>query len=479
MKRVSLLILLLCCFIGTSAQPRWVSQDNPAAPMSERLQNKDYEVSLLQDGQWQSQNVYGALTSNYDRHHANHRDFVGVERFVMGFVMFTDEFQKPVKVRVTRKGEPFESVEIRPTSYRIKPRRIDPNTVEFTLRSASQKVSVEFDGDRSSNIFIIPDLPSERPVGGDIIYFGRGEHEVGELWLKSGQTLYLDAGAVVYGQLRAEGQSDIKVAGRGIFCGSRADHGERTRNVLVNMEYCKNVEFEGVLFRDSPSWTLRFLECEGVHIDNVKQIGWMINSDGVDICNTRHVVIENCFFRNYDDNLSLKAFNWWSGIGNTYDVVMRDCVLWADCAHNFLVGPEAVNHRIYDVKFQNSIILESREATDPWRGAMAVMISDEGEFENILFENIEVEDIRGGVVMSFDYGKYNSRGRAARNITVRNINYRGTQAPRSVLKGWDSEHTIENITLENIRFNGKRITEKNIDEYFEINQFVKGLKVGR
>ena len=272
MKRVSLLILLLCCVIGTSAQPRWVSHDNPAAPMSERLQNKDYEVSLLQDGQWQSQNVYGALTSNYDRHHANHRDFVGVERFVMGFVMLTDEFQKPVKVRVTRKGEPFERVEIRPTSYRIKPRRIDPNTVEFTLRSPSQKVSVEFDGDRSSNIFIIPDLPSERPVGGDIIYFGRGEHDVGELWLKSGQTLYLDAGAVVYGQLRAEGQSDIKVAGRGIFCGSRADHGERTRNVLVNMEYCKNVEFEGVLFRDSPSWTLRFLECEGVHIDNVKQI---------------------------------------------------------------------------------------------------------------------------------------------------------------------------------------------------------------
>ena len=110
---------------------------------------------------------------------------------------------------------------------------------------------------------------------------------------------------------------------------------------------------------------------------------------------------------------------------------------------------------------------------------MAVMISDEGEFENILFENIEVEDIRGGVVMLFDYGKYNSRGRAARNITVRNINYRGTQAAKSVIKGWDAEHTIENITLDNVRFNGKRITQKNIDKYFDINQFVKGLNVGR
>lgn len=479
MKLFSLLISLLCCAESIVAQPRWVSQDNPAAPMAERLQNKDYEVALLRDGQWQSQHVYGALTSNYDRHHANHRDFVGVERFVMGFVMFTDDFQEPVRVRVTRKGEPFEKVEIRPLSYHIKPRRIDANTVEFTLRSPSQKVSVEFDGDRSSNIFIIPDTPSTRPAGDNVIYFGKGEHDVGEMWLKSQQTLYIDEGAVVYGQLRAEGAEGITIDGRGIFCGSKADHGERTRNVLLNMEYCKDIEIKGVMFRDSPSWTLRFLECEGVHIDNVKQIGWMINSDGVDICNSRHVVIENCLFRNYDDNLSLKAFNWWSGISNTFDVVMRDCVLWADCAHNFLVGPEAVNHKIYDVKFQNSIILESREATDPWRGAMAVMISDEGEFENILFENIEVEDIRGGVVMSFDYGKYNSRGRAARNITVRNINYRGTQAAKSVIKGWDTEHTIENITLENVQFNGKRITQKNIDKYFDINQFVKGLNVGR
>ncbi|MBQ1253986.1 MAG: endopolygalacturonase [Alistipes sp.] len=475
------ILMLLCVLwsVSSVAQSRWVSQDNLQSPMQERLQNKDYEVELLRDGKWHREHVYGALTSNYDRHLANHRDFVGVERNVMGFVMFTDDFQRPVKVRVRRRGVPFQSVEIRPSAYRINPRRIDSNTVEFTLRSPREKVSVEFDGDRSSNIFILPDKPVEPPLGDSVIYFGRGEHEVGEVWLKSGQTLFLDEGAVVYGQLRASAAHDIKVVGRGVFCGSRADHGEHTRNVLVNMEYCRNIEIEGVMFRDSPSWTLRFLECEGVHIDNVKQIGWMINSDGVDLCNTRHVVVENCLLRNYDDNLSLKAFNWWDGMSDTYDVTMRNCVLWADCAHNFLVGPEAVNHKIYDVRFQRSIILESREANDPWRGAMAVMISDEGEFEDILFEDIDVEDIRGGVVMSFDYGKYNSRGRAARNITVRNVRYRGTQAQPSVIRGWDENHTIENITLQNVRYNGERITEKNLTEHFHLNQFVRGLNVGR
>lgn len=479
MKRVLLLTVVFALLsLRGVAQGGWMPFDDPNAPVQERLQNKDYKVSVLRGGEWHEVKVDGALTSNYKYHHLNHRDFVGTVRNVMGFAMFTDDFRKPVKVRITRQGEPFSNVEIRPLSYRIKPRRVDERTVEFTLRSASQKVSVEFDGERMSNIFIIPDKPESRPVGDGVLYYGKGEHDVGELWLKSGQTLYIDEGAVVYGQLRASGQQGIKVAGRGIFCGSKADHGKHTRNVLVNFEYCKDIDISGVMFRDSPSWTLRFLDCRDVHINNVKQIGWMINSDGVDFCNTKNAVMENCFLRNYDDNLSLKVFKW-CDTRETCNIVVRNNVLWADCAHNLLVGPEAVDSKIHNVKFQNNIILESRETADPWTGAIAVMISDEGIFENILFENTEVEDIRGGKVFSFDYGKYNSRGLAARNIVVRNLCYRGSYAPKSVIRGWDENHIIENITLSNVRFNDVRITEKNIGDYVEVNQFVKGLKVGR
>ena len=165
LSAVCLLLTMKCV-----AQGCWHSLDDVNAPMQERLQNKDYKVSLLRDGEWQDVKVYGALTSDYN-HFNNHRDFVGVMRKVMGFVMFTDEFRKPVKVRVTRQGTPFSEVEIRPLSYRIKPRRVDANTVEFMLRSPSQKVSVEFDGDRASNIFIIPDLPCECPADDNLLFF--------------------------------------------------------------------------------------------------------------------------------------------------------------------------------------------------------------------------------------------------------------------------------------------------------------------
>ena len=129
MRRFLLVVVFaLFAIVGAEAQHRWQSQDRVDAPMSERLQNRDYRVEAYIGGEWQPLKVNGALTSDFNPA-ANHNDFVGVVRSVMGFAMFTDDFSKPVKVRVTRLGEPFESVEIRPLSYNIKPRRVDSNTV--------------------------------------------------------------------------------------------------------------------------------------------------------------------------------------------------------------------------------------------------------------------------------------------------------------------------------------------------------------
>lgn len=59
-----------------------------------------------------------------------------------------------MKVRV----EPcfrFRNVEIRPVSYGIDYKRVKGG-IEFELTDASQKVSVEFDGDRAENLFCFP-----------------------------------------------------------------------------------------------------------------------------------------------------------------------------------------------------------------------------------------------------------------------------------------------------------------------------------
>ena len=94
---------------------------------------------------------------------------------------------------------------------------------------------------------------------------------------------------------------------------------------MVDLVGCRNVSISGILLRDSPSWTLCIQRSESVRIENVKQICWMRNSDGVDLCNSRGVVMEGCFMRNYDDNISLKNEPW--NVGDTRDITIRECVL--------------------------------------------------------------------------------------------------------------------------------------------------------
>ncbi len=464
---------------------KWKSVDDPALSVDERMRRSDYEVWVSRDGgEFETVEVRGALVSNMDRRSENSVSVDGSTRTLMGFVMFTDPFEKPVKVRVRRQGEPFEKVEVRPSAYKIRPKRLDGQTVEFTLRSPSQKVSVEFDGDRDHNLFVIADLPDvNKPaveaLGGesDFVYFGPGEHEVGEIVLKSGQRLYLDEGAVVYGRVVAVDAHDIAVLGRGILCGSRNDHDFNTRKILAEFIRCSDVTVDGIMMRASPSWTVTLNRCKGVTINNMKHICWMRNSDGIDVCGTRDVTIRNCFMRNYDDNISLKVLAW--ARDNVENVVVEDCVFWADCAHNLLVGPESQKDwEMRNIRFNRCTLLEGRETADPWRGAIAIMVSDEGAFEDVIFEDITIDKVRGGMPFSVDFCKYETLGRKAKNIIIRNINYTGEHpVPQSVIRGLDPQHRVENILIRNVRINGTKITRRNFSDHVVTNDFISGLQV--
>ena len=203
-----------------------------------RLHNDLYRVRISTDNGRRRIKVHGALVSDITRRDRNNIDTTGAARTLMGFAMFTDDFTSPVTVRVRRRGQPFDSVEVRPAAYAIPTRRISRRTVEFTLERPTQKVSVEFDGDRARNLFVLPDLPdtaAPRASSPDTLYFGEGEHHAGLITLRSGQTLYIDEGAVVYGTVRSYDTHDITIAGRGILCGSYAPHHLDTRRVMVDL----------------------------------------------------------------------------------------------------------------------------------------------------------------------------------------------------------------------------------------------------
>ena len=70
-------------------------------------------------------------------------------------------------------------------------------------------------------------------------YFGPGVHRPGYITLKDNETVYIAAGAIVYGGIRANGVHNIRVIGRGILDGGF----EFKQMVLV--ENCRGCSFRG------------------------------------------------------------------------------------------------------------------------------------------------------------------------------------------------------------------------------------------
>mgnify|MGYP002687534586 CR=1 FL=1 len=215
--------------------------------------NAAYKVEVFRGGTWEEIFVYNARVSDY----AGNPE-AGYTQYTMGFALFTDSFRQPLKVRVTRRAGTFSKVEIRPLSYGIVPNVQTPNSVEFELGDPAQKVSVEFDGNRMENLFILPDLPDTAiPMGANVTYFGPGVHNAGVIRIanESGRILYLDEGAVVLGRIEAENAANLTIRGRGVFCSSQEDHGAG-RRPQMEFRNCDNLKIEGILLTMTDSRTI-------------------------------------------------------------------------------------------------------------------------------------------------------------------------------------------------------------------------------
>ena len=184
------------------------------------------------------------------------------------------------------------------TGTKIKYKRVNGEIV-FALPE-SMYITVEFTG-RSNALHIFADEEIKYEVTGDVIYYGKGIHDVDQIYLKSNQTLFIDEGAVVYACITAYNADNIRIIGRGILDNSRNkekilfetsvdnndyDVKNAKRQHTIQLEYCNNIEINGITMRDSLIYNIRPMDCKNLSIGNVKIIGcWRYNSDGIDMHN--------------------------------------------------------------------------------------------------------------------------------------------------------------------------------------------------
>lgn len=391
-----------------------------------------------------------------------------------------------VQVSVSCPG-PVNRAKILPAASGITP-VVSGNRVVFTVSKPCQlELDVNGDWVHSLQLFVNPlETGAPRPDDPKVIYFGPGRHEVEDLVVTSGQTVYVADGAVIYGKVnpevhgRGKGKitavtelgggaifslvgNNIKLCGRGIIDGSLCPG--HTRNII---SVCgTNISLEGVVLRDSSTWTMPIRCSDRVTVKNIKVFGYRGNSDGIDICNSRHVAVTGCFLRTWDDLVVVKTPL--KGGGESRDITVTGCVLWNELAHALSLGAE-LRDNVENVHFSDCDVIHDKGRE--W--LLRVYQTDAADIHDITFDNIRIEESKRLISLWIGqavWSKDDERGHIE-NITFRNIRAVGPH-PSIDLKGFDSGHEIRNVRFQNVMINGQPLEPGSVNQ----NEFVQGVSV--
>ncbi len=375
----------------------------------------------------------------------------------------------PVRVVVNLPRTP-ESAVLSPKHLGLEVHSVG-SKVEFTIPGPISVV-LQIDGRAALYVFANP-IETEAPSFDDpnVIVVKEGEvADPGETVLESGQSLYVQGGGVLRGRIRAYDAKSIQISGYGILDGSSERLGDdRTRQILLSD--CTDVLVEDVIMVRPSLWMIVVDHCEDVVVENVKQIGVCSSSDGVDVVGSRRVRISNCFLRNGDDCVALKALNIAENktrteIANVADVTVEGCTLLSYLGGSAMeIGYELQCERVSGIRFQNCDVV----AVHQFGSVFGIHNSDAALVEDVTWSDVRVEhhydklvDLR---IVKSRWGKDAFRGQirhvVLKDIQVQTLPYNAGYSC-SIIGGYDAEHTVEGVSFENFRVDGLLIS--NADE---------------
>ncbi|MDO8542068.1 MAG: glycoside hydrolase family 28 protein [Opitutaceae bacterium] len=354
-------------------------------------------------------------------------------------------------------------------------------------------------------------------AGGGRVYLHNGKFRAGTLRFRSNVILHVEAGAALVASpnlddfpttpsrhpsytgelitgkmfLHAEDAHGIGIAGRGTIDGggdtwAKGPYGSPSfhrRPRLLHFVGCENVQIRGVIFRNSASWTLSFLECRDLVLDgfriesrenpDIEQTRYARapgrNNDGIDLVDCQVVRVSNCAINSGDDAIVLKSF---SPGGLCRDITITNCVVSSN-ASGIKIGTESAG-AFEDIVVQNCTIYDTRGA------GLAVLTVDGARIERVSFSNISLRNIKGDAI----FVRLGARDRPYRKDAVvgkaglKDVMFSQIQGTRisslgSGLSGIPGQ-MLENIILRdiNLEFTGgigpeavKRVVPENIKGY--------------
>ena len=401
-------------------------------------------------------------------------------------------FDGEVTVRVSAIQD-VKWVDFRPKSQGIS-YQLKDNQITFKLSKPSP-LSIEFHNEskRVIHLFANPlEGPKPKPDDPHVTYFKAGKvYEAGVINLKEGDHLYIEGGAVVKGAVEAAHTKNIKISGRGILDGTDLKKGTR----MILLDRIDGASLEGIVLLNSHTWTVEPLFCQHLSIDNLKIVNWQTGSDGIDLVGTSHVKIKNCFVRANDDCIVVKTWNGadkyaqQTGVGpDVEDIDVTHSVFWNMPWGNALeIGFELRAKSVRNITFSDCDIIHVERGA-----AMSIHNGDFATVSDIRFEDIRVEDARHKLIdLAVFYSQYSvdrpsdeetrrkaykqgawdgvlwvQPGEEAKHAThrgsIKNIIFKNIQivegpAPFSLISGYDDQHAVENVTIDNLTVYGMKV----------------------
>ncbi|MEQ0564475.1 glycosyl hydrolase family 28 protein [Amycolatopsis sp. NEAU-NG30] len=330
----------------------------------------------------------------------------------------------------------------------------------------------------------------------NVLYVPAGKYLVGELWLKSNMTLYLAAGAVLYGSnnkadfntgsggvsiegmqhaaLRVYQVSNAKVLGRGVIDGNGKSLRAQGLNLaLVKMDNSSNITIDGIIARDSSYWNTLVYRSNQVTIKNYKVINHRPNTgynqtDGVDFDESTNGLLSNALLYTGDDNMATKNENA-TGTVNTKNVTHENIVCYSNsgCAK---IGTKTEGTSMDGITFRNLDVVKAGRS-------MVIDAVDTAVVSNIRWENVRVEQT--GSLIDLQEDNPPSWRPAKNTATIRDAYF--TNIASDVKKvvnlhGRNATININGVHFTNFTVQGNPVTSRtDPDASWNINNYVSGI----
>ncbi|OYU54797.1 MAG: glycoside hydrolase [Chitinophagaceae bacterium BSSC1] len=275
---------------------------------------------------------------------------------------------------------------------------------------------------RTNNAIVIQNLIDKASAaGGGRIIVPPGNYMTGTLELKTGVDLHIELGAVLLGStyvkdyrkvagraalIMANGQSNIAISGEGIIDGQgqelMLDIFKQLRSGALQSDTiwlvkrpgvgralgvifykCKGIKVTDITLKNTTDWVQDYRGCENLVIDRIKvQSTAYWNNDGLDVTDSKHVKITNCFINASDDALCFKSEDLNSD--GCDDIVVDNCTLRSSA--NGLKFGTANGAGFRNFKITNLTVY------DTYRSAIALESVDGGVMENIDIRNVDAKN---------------------------------------------------------------------------------------